>query len=607
MTKNKKIYYLFFLLGIIHFQFACQPKTIKKQPNILLIMADDLGFDDLSLHGNRVIETPFLDELGRQSKRFEQFYVQSVCAPTRASLLTGQHFWRTGVSGVHGGRDFMRRDVMTLGEALQAQGYRTGTWGKWHSGKTAGYFPWERGFDEAYMSKLYRHAKSEGLLNGKRINPDAWDGAACVDMALDFMTKNKEKPFFAYLPMLAPHEPWEAPASYIQKYKAKGLSDKFATLAGMIEHLDFQVGRLLQGLEEKGLKDNTYIIFLSDNGPWWSCSKLGRLSQAEWDLRNPSRLRGNKGTNWENGIKAPLFVSGPGIAPGLSYQLAAVEDLYPTLLQLAGGQTVPGDGTDLSAHWLEDVPIQKTHLIAQWNFQLPQQFLHEQDKYGHHVPLSPALAQLISPDSQLIGLRTQRYKLLLNQYGPISLDRIELHDMYSDLGENRNWAKEGSQSADSLQNALLKSYKEMFAADGFFQMPTFYLNDSTDIMAFAPQAISPTLYNLAHALSGWQSTDQWATYALEVQKAGDFQLELIHDFTEIASMQLDLNGQTIEFLLSPSDLTLPEEIILEGNLHASTSRSIKLDSGRYELKLKLNQSLQNPQKLYSLRLRQIER
>jgi len=121
----------------------------EERPNILLIQADDLGYCDLSIHGNPVIKTPNLDKLGEASLRFTHFYVHSVCAPTRASLMTGRHFLRTGVSAVHAGKDFMKLDEVTIAEVLKEAGYRTGMWGKWHSGKTDGYYPWDRGFDEA--------------------------------------------------------------------------------------------------------------------------------------------------------------------------------------------------------------------------------------------------------------------------------------------------------------------------------------------------------------------------------------------------------------------------------------------------------------------------
>ena len=129
----------------------CRTKT--NPPNFLVILLDDLGWSDLGCHGNSIISTPNIDQLASESVRFHNFYVNPVCAPTRASLLTGRHFLRTGVAHVHGGKDFVHLEETLLPEYLKQQGYATGMWGKWHSGHAAGYFPWERGFDQAYMAR----------------------------------------------------------------------------------------------------------------------------------------------------------------------------------------------------------------------------------------------------------------------------------------------------------------------------------------------------------------------------------------------------------------------------------------------------------------------
>src|SRR6056297_1278911 len=177
--------------------------TLKKQkPNFVLVLTDDMGWSDLSLHGNRILETPHLDNLAKQSAQFAKFNVNPVCAPSRASLLTGRHFLRTGVSHVHGGKEYIALNEKLLPEILQEKGYATGLWGKWHSGQTDGYQPWQRGFDEAYKAKLYQHRNSEGLFNGKPVQHQKWGSEVIVDYALDFMKRNRNQPFFAYLPLM---------------------------------------------------------------------------------------------------------------------------------------------------------------------------------------------------------------------------------------------------------------------------------------------------------------------------------------------------------------------------------------------------------------------
>ena len=160
-----------------------------------------MGFSDLAVHGNPYISTPNLDKLANEGVQFSQFYVTPVCATTRATLLTGRHHLKTGVTHVHGGKDFLHLSETTLAERLKEAGYKTGMWGKWHSGKTKGYFPWERGFDEAYMAGLYQFTNNKGLFNGKLKQHSGWTTEILTDFALDFINRNKEAPFLPIYPI----------------------------------------------------------------------------------------------------------------------------------------------------------------------------------------------------------------------------------------------------------------------------------------------------------------------------------------------------------------------------------------------------------------------
>jgi len=294
------------IVSFLSFQLCAQ-----ELPNILLITADDMGYDDVSAHGNSHSQTPNLDDLAQQAVTFSDFSVSPVCATTRASLLTGKHFYKTGVSGVHGGRDYMHLSEKILPEILKQKAYKSGMWGKWHTGKSEGYFPWDRGFDEAYYAELYRHKNSFGFFNGDKIEHNEWVSAVITDYALAFMKKNKAQPFLAYVSYLAPHEPWLAPKEYSQPFLEKGMRPATANLYGMISEMDFHIGRLMDYLETSGLIENTIVIFLSDNGPWWDSSNLGAMKKDEWIARNPTKMNGNKGQSWQNGIRSPLFVSWP--------------------------------------------------------------------------------------------------------------------------------------------------------------------------------------------------------------------------------------------------------------------------------------------------------
>ena len=217
-------------------------------------------------------------------------------------------------------------------------------WGKWHSGESNGYYPWQRGFDEAYMASLYHHNYNNGLYkgeydgvkyNGETLSfTDLWTDAKMTDMAIDFMSRNREESFFAFIPYLAPHENWAAPDEYIEPYAALGQSSNFSTLNGMLSHLDHQVGRVVEAVESLGIADNTIIIFMSENGPNYNKTLL---TESEWTARNPSAYKGYKSRNTENGIHSPLFIYWKGQTMAVdNMSLLSVMDLFPTLCNWQG-------------------------------------------------------------------------------------------------------------------------------------------------------------------------------------------------------------------------------------------------------------------------------
>ena len=226
------LYLLLISNNFIAINAALASANLPSRPNILLITADDLGYDDLSIHQNPIVTTPNLDKLAQQSVQFSDFSVTPVCSTTRASLLTGRHFYKTGVSGVHGGRDYMSRSETLISQMLKQNGYNTGLWGKWHIGKSEGYYPWDRGFDEAYYAELYRHQNSFGFLNAKKVEHQKWVSEVVSDYAIDFMQKSQQQqqPFFAYVSFLAPHEPWLAPDKFVTPYLEQGARPGIANL-----------------------------------------------------------------------------------------------------------------------------------------------------------------------------------------------------------------------------------------------------------------------------------------------------------------------------------------------------------------------------------------
>lgn len=586
----------------------------NSHPNIILMLADDMGFDDMSYRGNTSVDTPNLDSLAQIATRFESFYVHSVSAPTRASLLTGRHFLKCGISGLHAGRDYMNLDEVTIAEALSEAGYETGMWGKWHSGTSNGYYPWQRGFDEAYMASLYHHNYNNGLYKGeyedKQYNgttlsfdksDSVWTDAKMTDMALDFISRNKNNKFFAYLPFLSPHESWAAPESYIDKYRQKGQSENFATLNGMLNHLDYQVGRVINAVDSLGIADNTIIIFMSDNGPNYN---KNLLTESEWAQRNPSGYKGNKSRNTENGIHSPLFIYWKGYTLAVdNNSVLGVSDIFPTLCELAGAD-IPTSCKTLDGVSFCDVisnPSKddktRTLYISHWSpFSDSGECLDE-------VALTPELISSIDPELQHIGLRYMDDKLLLNEYNEsdialwnLSLDYKEQNNLY-DNGTDEDKAK-----ALTYKSELISWYEGILNDEGSFKTTTFQIGDPdyqySEIYCYSPAEISEGLTNESLQLSGFDTAGEYATYNVNVLREGNYDLRIY------------LNGGT----------TTGEEIFtistnLSGNINESTFYAdktsskwckISLSSDVKTLTIKLKNSTSNEFALKYIRLEYLD-
>lgn len=314
-----------------------------ERPNILLVIADDMGWGDMRSHGNEHIDTPVLDSLAAQSIEANHFYVSPVCAPTRASLLTGRYNLRTHVSAVTRGAEVMRTEETTLAETLRRAGYRTGIFGKWHLGEHYPYSPDAQGFDEVFGFReghAYNYFDPVLEHNGKDVQTTGYITDVLTDAALSFISSTSEEPFFAYVPYNAPHAPYQVEQAYYEKYKKQGFDDRTAIIYGMIENMDENIARLLRKLETSGLKENTIVIFLTDNGP-----------QSQ---RYNGGMKGTKGSVDEGGIRVPFLISWPDQLKGGRKidEITAHIDIMPTLLEAAGFTTaaiekMPFDGVSL--------------------------------------------------------------------------------------------------------------------------------------------------------------------------------------------------------------------------------------------------------------------
>jgi len=314
-------------------------------PNIVLIMVDDLGYGDLSSYGAPDVQTPHIDRLMERGLRFDQFYANcTVCSPTRASLMTGLYPDKAGVPGVirqNADSDwgYLDPEAVTLPDMLNQAGYHTALVGKWHLGLRSPNTPNERGFDFFHgflgdmMNDYYTHLR--GGKNWMRRNDEVIKAEGhATDLfsrwSIDYINARaaeKDKPFFLFLAYNAPHFPIQPPKDWLERVTQRDptLDPARAKNVAFIEHLDDNVGRVMEAIDEAGIADNTLVIFTSDNG--------GSLRHAQRNLP----LRGGKQDHWEGGIRVPTCVAWPGkIKPGTSDKLGMTMDLYPTLCAIAG-------------------------------------------------------------------------------------------------------------------------------------------------------------------------------------------------------------------------------------------------------------------------------
>ncbi|MBU2870423.1 sulfatase-like hydrolase/transferase [Colwellia sp. E2M01] len=534
-----------------------------KQPNILLISADDMGFDDRSSQGHQYIKTPSLDTLAQQSVSFTDFNVSPVCSTTRAALLTGRDFYKTGVSGVHGGRDYMHLSETLISNVLQNNNYRTGTWGKWHLGKTKGYLPEDRGFDEAYYAELYQHKNSTGFLNGKPIKHKKWVSEVITDYAIDFMKKPSDKPFFAYVSFLAPHEPWLAPEKYVKPLVEQGLRPAIANLYGMVEEMDSNIGRLLTFLDKNKLANNTIVIFLSDNGPWWDSSNLGAMTKEEWQQRNPSNLKGNKGQTWQNGIQSPLFMRWPAQWQAKEVtRYSEVKDIFPTLIDVLG-ITLNENHKDIDGYSLLPLILNdKTYSNPRETYIGSHDVISRKHLFNQWTPINTVARDNMFFEDQKIGLRNEKYKLILNPAldrpgYPTSIDNYELFDMQLDPLETHNIFDDEPEISRKMKKSLESKFLSLRNDENAYRTPVFIIDSNDDVSVvngFGPSNTEGNTQSKAHVLSGLKAKGDLATFQIKVNNNADF---------DIYIKQRDTNGVGIVASISVGDKQLTHEFTEE--------------------------------------------
>jgi arylsulfatase A-like enzyme len=418
-----------------------EPGTRPQTPsarNIVLILADDVGYGDLGAYGNDVVRTPHLDRLAAEGIRFTQAYVSApLCAPSRAALLTGRDHNRYGYDdpGTYASemsdatRVRLSRDEVLLSNRLRQAGRATGVFGKWHLGSRWGYRPHGRGFDTffGHLSGGHDYFDWRGGLwgpvyrDGEELREDRYLTDATAEEAVAFIEHRASQPFFAYVPFTAIHPPFQAPEAALQSYAH--LPELQRTLAAMITALDEGVGSILDALDRLGIAEQTLVIFLSDNGGHFSSNGL---------------LHGGKGNLLEGGIRVPLLARWTGVLPAgaVFEQPVSSLDVVPTVLAAAGLEaTGPAlDGVDLLPY-LRGERADPPHEALFWRFR---------DQWAVRVgPLKPVHVQ-------------ERPELPATP---------RLYDLAADVGETRDLSAERPRQVEMLMQRF-RSWERSLEAHG---------------------------------------------------------------------------------------------------------------------------------------------
>jgi arylsulfatase/arylsulfatase A len=506
------------LLLLLPFLGACTStpdRARADRPNVVIVITDDQGFGDYGVHGNPVLATPHLDALAAAAPTIARAYVSPVCSPTRASLMTGRWNYRTRVVDTYVGRSNLEPDEVTLAEVLQAHGYRTGIFGKWHLGDCHPLRPIDQGFDTALVHRGGGLAQpSEPLENGRRYtdpilfaNGEAVTSAGfCTDVffdaARDFITGSvtRGEPFLAYVATNAPHGPFhDVPEALRERYAAMDLSpvvagrgdpERIARVYAMIENIDTNVGRLRAHLEELGIARDTVFVFLGDNGP-----EPGRFNAG---------LRGTKSTVYEGGIRTPLwFVREGDLVPGARVPgNAAHVDVMPTVLDLVG-VPVPDDldGRSL-APWLrgEDAVWEPRTIVVQ----------------AHRGDVPEAEHQF--------ALVQGRWKLLrASGFGRQAAERdhpFELYDLDADPGEQHDLAADQPLRVERLRRDYTAWWRDVASTrpDNFAPPRIRVGSDAEPVTVLTRQDWRE------RAGGGWGTYGEWPLFAT---RDGQYRLKLV--------------------------------------------------------------------------------
>ncbi len=447
------------------FAFAENTKAIEKkrekQPNIIFVFADDMGFGDLGCYGNKIIKTPNLDKMAAEGILFSNFTVSSpVCSPSRAAIMTGQYPARSLIHYALGGNEkhnskfqmpnYLDPKKEMLTRLLQSAGYTTAHFGKWHLGKTKDSpSPHEYGIDEVKIHTGTVRDESERCYTGVK---QADKTRVLMDITIDFVEKHKDKPFFINCWITDPHAVLAPSAEQLAEYpelasKAKGFTSSTQVYNAVITDVDRQVGRLLDKLEELGLTGNTLLVFSSDNGP----APIWDTATAHSGTGDVGPLRGCKASLYEGGIRVPFIVRWPGSIPAGKVDNETIisgVDLLPTFCSLAGVDytKMNPDGQDMTPA-LFGTPTKRTNPLM-WEFRF--------SPWGRLLQDSPVLA-----------MRDGDWKLMMNPDG----SRVELYNLKDNWCEVDNLASENKEIVKRMSKQVLEWHKSLPGIETISETP----------------------------------------------------------------------------------------------------------------------------------------
>jgi len=410
---------------------VANPQQNTSQPNVLIILTDDQGWGDVGVHGNPHLQTPSMDRLANNGVQIDDFYVSSVCAPTRASLMTGRYHLRTGVQWVTRGLERMNTEEVTLAELFAHNKYQTALFGKWHNGAMAPYDPLSQGFQEffgfaaghwdTYFDAPLQYGNQ--MVQTKGFLPDV-----LTDSTITFIERQtaKAEPFFAYVAYNTPHSPFQVPEQFYKRFKRMNIPEKDKAIYAMIENLDFNIERITKSLEQNGALDNTLIIFMGDNGPN--------------GVRYNAGLKGVKASVNEGGLKVPSFWHWPNKwQEGKKLNGWATHiDVFPTLVSLLD-LTKPANSKAIDGSSIATLLNSDSQPIS------------DKIHFSHH--------------SQTVDLQALPGSVRAGNFRAVGYENSawELYNLAQDPNQNDNIAAQNKALTDSLSAAYMAWFKEVSA------------------------------------------------------------------------------------------------------------------------------------------------